>query len=159
MLAIRLQRKGRKGHAQSRVIVQESRLSPASGKVVQTLGNFDPHSKVTTLDAEKAKYYMDNGAQPSNSVARLFKREGVKMPDWVEVDDKKQRTTKNAEKLRKNQPKVEAPAEEAVSPAIEQPTEDATEADVSEEKAEEPKEETAEKTAQDTKEPEEKTES
>ena len=120
MLAIRMQRRGRKGHAQFRVIVQESRLSPKSGRVVASLGSYDPHSKVVTLDKEKAEFYLSNGAQPSNSVAKLLQREKVKLPDWVEIETVQKRTIRNAEKLRKNQPAEEAPeatAEEAPAEA------------------------------------------
>lgn len=124
MLAIRLQRKGRKGHAQFRVIVQESRLSPKSGRVVANLGAYDPHTKVATLDTEKAEYYLTNGAQPSDRVVRIFTFEKVKMPSWVEVTDKQSRSVRNPEKLRKNMPKEEAPAAEAETAPEETPAAD-----------------------------------
>lgn len=131
MLAIRMQRTGRKGHAMFRVIVQESRLTPTSGKVVALLGSYDPHAKTTTLDKEKAATFLKNGAQPSDRVALLLKSEGVKLPSWVTVDGKKAGKLKNAEKLRRNRPAEpvaqEAPAEE---PAAE--TEVATETEVAE---------------------------
>ena len=114
MLAIRMQRTGRKGHAMFRVVVQESRVTPTSGNVVALLGSYDPHAKTTTLDKDKAATFLKNGAQPSERVARLLKSEGVKLPDWVTVDSKKVGKLKNPEKLRKNQPKEEAPKEEAV---------------------------------------------
>jgi small subunit ribosomal protein S16 len=112
MLAIRMQRTGRKGHAMFRVIVQEARLTPTSGKVVALLGSYDPHAKTTTLDKEKAATFLKNGAQPSDRVALLLKNEGVKLPKWVSIDTKKAGKLKNPEKLRKNQPK-EAPAAQA----------------------------------------------
>lgn len=116
MLAIRMQRTGRKGHAMFRMVVQESRLTPTSGKVVALLGSYDPHAKAVTLDKEKAALYLKNGAQPSERVARLFKNEGVKLPSWVNIPDAKKRTVRNPEKLRKNQPKEEAAlAPEAVA--------------------------------------------
>lgn len=118
MLAIRMQRTGRKGHAQFRIIVQESRRSPSSGRVVASLGHYDPHTKTAVLEKEKASTYLTNGAQPSDRVARLLKSEGVKLPDWVKLAAKKKRTIRNAEKLRKNRP-----AEEAVK------TEEPTQAD------------------------------
>ncbi|MDZ7786087.1 MAG: 30S ribosomal protein S16 [Candidatus Saccharibacteria bacterium] len=111
MLAIRLQRTGRKGHAQFRMIVQEARRSPSSGRVVEILGNYDPHSKALNIDKEKAKTFLDNGAKPSDRVARILKTEGVKLPSWVKIVDHLDKKTKNPEKLRKNQPKEEAPAE------------------------------------------------
>jgi small subunit ribosomal protein S16 len=114
MLAIRMQRTGRKGHAMFRVVVQESRLTPTSGKVVVTLGSYDPHAKVATLDKEKAAFYLEHGAQPSERVARLLHSEGVKLPDWVKLAEGKAGKLRNPEKLRKNQPKEAAPAAEEV---------------------------------------------
>lgn len=115
MLVIRMQRTGRTGHAQFRVVVQDSRRTPSSGKVVATIGHFNPHTKETTLNKEKATHYLTNGAQPSERVVRLFKAEGIALPAWVKVPDTKTRTTRHPEKLRKNQPAEEAaPAEEPV---------------------------------------------
>lgn len=111
MLAIRMQRTGRKGHAQFRVVVQDSRLTPTSGRVVAGLGSYDPHTKEAKLDLEKAEFYLKNGAQPSSRVAALLKSQGVKLPDWVVVAEGKQKSVKNADKLRKNQPAEEVVAE------------------------------------------------
>lgn len=102
MLVIRMQRTGRKGHAQFRIVVQDSRRTPTSGKVVARLGSFDPHSKQTTLDKEKAQFYLEHGAQPSPRVVRLLQSEKVKLPVWVEASDKKTKSIKNLEKLRRN---------------------------------------------------------
>jgi small subunit ribosomal protein S16 len=119
MLAIRMQRTGRKGHAMFRVVVQESRVTPTSGKVVALLGSYDPHAKTVTLDKEKAATFLKNGAQPSDRAAGLLKREGVELPKWVTLPSSKSRKLRNPEKLRKNQPKeepaAEAPAEEAAA--------------------------------------------
>ena len=52
MLAIRMQRTGRKGHAMFRMVVQDSRQTPTSGRVVATLGSYDPHTKTSTLNKE-----------------------------------------------------------------------------------------------------------
>ncbi len=112
MLAIRMQRTGRKGHAMFRVVVQESRLTPTSGKVIALLGSYDPHAKTTTIDKEKAATFLKNGAQPSDRVVALLQKEGVKMPAWVAVNGAKAGKLRNPEKLRKNQPKEEAPAAE-----------------------------------------------
>ena len=111
MLPIRIQRTGRKGHAMFRLVVQESRVTPTSGKVVVTLGSYDPHAKVATIDKEKGTFYLSNGAQPSDRAARLLKSEGVELPSWVKIASEKKRAIKNTDKLRRNQPKEEAPAE------------------------------------------------
>jgi small subunit ribosomal protein S16 len=115
-----MQRTGRKGHAMFRVVVQDSRRTPSSGKVVATLGSYDPHSKAVTLDKEKAAFYVEHGAQPSDRVARLLQAEGVKLPKWVKLLADKERTVRNPEKRRSTTPAEEAPAEE---PAAEEATE------------------------------------
>lgn len=111
MLAIRMQRTGRKGHAQFRIVVQDSRRHPSSGRFVAHIGHYDPHSKAVVLEKEKASQYLQNGAQPSDRVAKLFQTEGIDLPSWVKITSNKKRTTRNPEKLRKNQPKEEAPVE------------------------------------------------
>ncbi len=123
MLVIRMQRTGRKGHAQFRVVVQDSRRTPTSGKIVAALGSFDPHAKTTTLDKEKAQFYLDHGAQPSDRVVRLLKSEGVKLPKWVADASKKESAVRNPDKRRSTRPAEEvAPATEE-APAEEAPTE------------------------------------
>lgn len=134
MLVIRMQRTGRKGHAQFRVVVQDSRRTPTSGRVVAALGYFNPHTKETNVDKEKASFYMEHGAQPSDRVARLLKAEGVKLPKWVKLEANKKRAIKNVEKLRRNRPAEEAAPEE---PAPEAPAEEAAEAPAEEAAAEE----------------------
>lgn len=126
MLVIRLQRTGRKGHAQFRVVVQDSRRTPTSGKIVAQVGTYDPHSKQTALNKERVQHYLDNGAQPSDRVVVLLKAEGVVLPQWVTESAKKKGKIRNPEKLRRNQPKEEAVAEE---PATEAPAEEAAPAE------------------------------
>ena len=121
MLAIRLQRTGRKGHAMFRMVVQDSRRTPTSGRFVAQLGSYDPHSKTLSINKEQTELYLKNGARPSDRVARLIKEDGVKLPDWVVLESNKKGALRNAEKLRKNQPKEEASVEEA--PVEEAPAE------------------------------------
>jgi small subunit ribosomal protein S16 len=119
MLTIRMQRTGRKGHAMFRVVVQDSRQTPTSGKLVAHLGNYDPHSKTLNLDKEKAAFYLEHGAQPSERAARLLKGDGVKLPKWVKEPTKKEHAVKNPEKRRSTAPEkpAEAPAEEPAEAA------------------------------------------
>jgi small subunit ribosomal protein S16 len=137
MLVIRLQRVGRKGLAQFRVVVQDSRRTPTSGRVVASLGHYNPHSKETVINKEKAQFYLDNGAQPSERVVLLFKSEGVKLPKWVEVPAKQEGKIRNPEKLRRNQPKEEAPVEEAPAEEVAEETSTAEESAGAETTAEE----------------------
>lgn len=127
MLAIRLQRVGRAGYPTYRLAVQESQRHPSSGRVVAYVGSYNPHTKDANVQVETAQKYLDNGAQPTPRVAKLLKEAGVKLPKWVkEATGDKQKAIRNAEKLRKNQPKeeveetpveAEAPAEEAAESA------------------------------------------
>lgn len=139
MLVIRMQRTGRKGHAQFRVVVQDSRRTPTSGRIVASLGNFNPHSKEANLDKEKISFYLEHGAQPSDRVARLLKTEGVKLPSWVKLESDKKRDVKNADKRRSTRPAEEvqeAPAEPEATEE-EAPAEEAADAPEAEVPAEE----------------------
>ena len=127
MLVIRMQRTGRKGHAMFRIVVQDSRRTPTSGKVVAFLGSYDPHAKAITLDKDKAKFYLEHGAQPSDRLARLLKAEAVKLPAWVNLPANKERRVRNAEKRRSTRPEEPAapvePVAEAEAPAEQVPVE------------------------------------
>lgn len=140
MLAIRMQRTGRKGHAMFRVVVQDARRTPTSGKIVAQLGSYDPHAKTVTLDKEKAGFYLEHGAQPSDRVVVLLKKEGVKLPKWVSMPDKKEQKVRNPDKRRSTRP--DEPAAE--EPAAEEPAEETAPAE-EEKPAEESEEKTEEK--------------
>ena len=111
MLAIRLQRLGRKALPVYRLAVQEAQRHPSSGRVVAYVGSYNPHTKETFINTEKVAYYLGNGAR----VVRILKDQKVKLPSWVKEASKKESSIKSPEKLRKNQPKDEAPSEEAPS--------------------------------------------
>lgn len=129
MLAIRLQRLGRKGYPTYRLAVQEAQRHPSSGRVVAYAGSYNPHTKEVKLDTEKIEFYLKNGAQPTPRVAKLLKEAKVKLPEWVKLHESKDGKIRNAEKLRKNQPQEEAPVEEeaAEAPAEEPSAEPAAE--------------------------------
>ena len=123
MLAIRLQRIGRKGYPVYRLAVQEAQRHPSSGRVVAYVGSYNPHTKEANVQVEAAQKYLDNGAQPTPRVVKLLAEAGVKLPKWVKTPAAdKQKAIRNAEKLRKNQPKEE------VEEVTEAPVEEATEA-------------------------------
>ncbi|MDB5166635.1 MAG: rpsP [Candidatus Saccharibacteria bacterium] len=127
MLAIRLQRTGRKGHAMFRVVVQDSHVTPSSGKVVAALGSYDPHTKTATIVKDKASFYLEHGAQPSPRVVRLFEQESIALPAWVLKAAEKQGKLRNPEKLRRNQPKEEPVAEAEPETTAEEPAAETTE--------------------------------
>ena len=74
MLAIRLSRYGKKKKPSYRVVVIDSRR-PRDGRFVEVVGTYDPLKKPAEikLDAERVKYWLGCGAQPSNTV-RSFLR-------------------------------------------------------------------------------------
>lgn len=133
MLAIRMQRNGRAHLPVYRIVVQESQRHPLSGRVVAEVGNYNPATKALVLNKELVEKYLKNGAQPSSRVAMILKKNGIKLPKWYKEAPKKNKTAKHADKLRKNQPKEEAPAE---APAAEEAP---VEAPAEEAPAEEPK--------------------
>lgn len=116
MLSIRLQRTGRKSHAMFRIVVQDSRRTPTSGKIVAALGSYNPHSKDLILDIDKAKTFLKNGANPTPRIVSLFKLKKIEMPVWVEANKTNKTSIKHPEKLRKNQPKVEKEVVEELIP-------------------------------------------
>ncbi len=127
MLAIRLQRLGRKGHPVYRLAVQESQRHPSSGRVVAYVGSYNPHTKESKVDQEKVEKYLGSGAQPTPRVVRILKDQKVTLPSWVKVPADKNVSIKNVEKLRRNRPVEEAPVVEEVAEA---PAEEAAEAPV-----------------------------
>lgn len=138
MLVIRLQRVGRKGHAQFRVVVQDSRRTPTSGKIVARVGTYDPHSKVINLNKERATHYLEHGAQPSPRVVMLLKSEGIKLPEWVKLPAKQTAKTRSPEKLRRNRPAEEVAVEEPVVVEAEAPVAEPESAEPATEEATEP---------------------
>lgn len=123
MLAIRLQRIGRKGYPVYRLAVQESQRHPSSGRVVAYVGSYNPHTKEVNVQVETAQKYLDNGAQPTPRVVKLLAEAGVKLPKWVKAPaTDKQKAIRNAEKLRKNQPKEEVTEEVVEETATEEVT-------------------------------------
>ena len=125
MLAIRLQRLGRKAYPVYRLAVQEAQRHPSSGRVVAYVGSYNPHTKDLTLDREAILKYIGNGAQPSNSVIKLLQQEKVALPDWVVLKKKNKKSKQEPVEEPAAAPAEEAPAEEA--PA-EEPAAEAEEA-------------------------------
>jgi small subunit ribosomal protein S16 len=127
MLAIRLQRLGRKAMPVYRVAVQESQRHPSSGRVVAYVGAYNPHTKEVKLDKEKIEFYLKNGAQPSPRVVRLMEAGKIALPAWVKKPAVKTSKIRHSDKLRKNQPKEAPVAEVPAEEPKEVPTEEKTE--------------------------------
>ncbi|MCR5611461.1 MAG: 30S ribosomal protein S16 [Clostridiales bacterium] len=78
MLKIRLRRMGAKKAPFYRIVVADSR-APRNGAFVEEIGYYNPISDPVQLvvDAEKAKNWMKNGAQPTDTVRGLLKKSGA----------------------------------------------------------------------------------
>lgn len=78
MVKIRLKRMGAKKNPFYRVVVADIR-SPRDGRFIEEIGYYNPISEPKTIkiDADKAKAWMDKGAKPTETVARLLKQSGI----------------------------------------------------------------------------------
>jgi small subunit ribosomal protein S16 len=76
MLSIRLRRTGAAKRPYYRVVVADSR-STRDGRFVEVLGHYDPRQDpaVVKIDTERARYWLDKGARPSDTVRSLLKRD------------------------------------------------------------------------------------
>ncbi|MDD2512915.1 MAG: 30S ribosomal protein S16 [Proteiniphilum sp.] len=77
---LRLQRRGRKNHPFYQIIVADSR-APRDGKYIERIGSYNPntHPATITLDFDRALYWLQTGAQPSDTVRNILSDEGVLM--------------------------------------------------------------------------------
>lgn len=75
---IRLRRMGAKKAPFYRIVVADSRY-PRDGRFIEEVGYYDPTKdpSVIKIDAEKAKKWLSNGAQPTDTVKALMKIQGV----------------------------------------------------------------------------------
>ena len=75
---IRLRRMGAKKAPFYRIVVADSRF-PRDGRFIEEIGYYDPTKEpsVIKVDADKAKSWMQNGAQPTDTVKKILKNGGV----------------------------------------------------------------------------------
>jgi small subunit ribosomal protein S16 len=75
---IRLRRMGQKKAPFYRIVVADSR-APRDGKCIEEIGTYDPTRDPSEyhVDAELAKKWLANGAQPTETVSRIFKAAGI----------------------------------------------------------------------------------
>lgn len=75
---IRLRRMGAKRAPFYRVVVADSRY-PRDGRFIEKIGTYDPTKDpaIVNIDSEKAKKWISNGAQPTDTVKALLKKNGI----------------------------------------------------------------------------------
>jgi len=121
-LRIRLSRAGAKKRPYYRIVVADSR-SPRDGRFMDRLGSYDPllpkdSPDRVRLDAERARYWLDRGALPSDRVARfLGAAEVIPMPARKDNPDKAKPKAKAQERLEAQRKAAEAAAAPAEADA------------------------------------------
>ena len=75
---IRLQRGGRKGYAFYRIVIADAR-APRDGRFTEKIGSYNPNTNPATVDLnfDRALYWVEVGAQPTDTVRTILSREGV----------------------------------------------------------------------------------
>ena len=78
MVKLRLKRMGKKGHPFYRSVAADSR-SPRDGRIIEQLGTYNPLNAEAqvTLDEEKVMKWLQNGAQPSDTVRSILSKQGL----------------------------------------------------------------------------------
>jgi small subunit ribosomal protein S16 len=125
MLTIRLARIGKKNRAQFQIVLQEHTVAPG-GRHVEVLGSHDPHQKKTVFKEERVKYWLEKGAQASDTIHNLLLNKGiisgekrkVKMPKKAEAP---------AEEIKVEEAKEAVKTEEAIAAPMETAPETKTE--------------------------------
>ncbi|MGC8868687.1 MAG: 30S ribosomal protein S16, partial [Sulfurihydrogenibium sp.] len=76
LVKIRLARAGRKKHPVFRMVVIDSK-KPREGKAIEYLGTYDPILKTGNINVEKAKEWLQKGAQPTERALKILKTFGL----------------------------------------------------------------------------------
>jgi small subunit ribosomal protein S16 len=78
MLKIRLKRIGRRGQPHYRIVIMES-SQPRDSEAIEEIGYYNPRQdpSVFDLDKDRAKYWLERGAQPTDTIAQYFVKEGL----------------------------------------------------------------------------------
>ncbi|MEG1615838.1 MAG: 30S ribosomal protein S16 [Bacteroidales bacterium] len=77
---IRLQRHGRKNYAFYQIVIADSR-APRDGKFIERIGSYNPNTNPATIDLnfEKALYWVQTGAQPTDTTRNILSEQGIYM--------------------------------------------------------------------------------
>ena len=78
MVKIRLRRMGAKKNPYYRIVVADSKF-PRDGRCIEEIGTYDPLAtpSAVKVDADRVKYWIKNGAQPTDTVRALLKKAGA----------------------------------------------------------------------------------
>ncbi|MBI2590218.1 30S ribosomal protein S16 [Candidatus Berkelbacteria bacterium] len=106
MLRIRLRRTGKKHQPHYRLVIAEH-TAPIKGKFIAVVGHYNPRSKELVLKQDEILKWLDTGAQPSNTVAKLLVRDGMKHAQ-IKIRLHPESTKKSAETAPKEKTEMSA---------------------------------------------------
>lgn len=157
MLIIRFQRTGRRNSPFYRVVLQNKKDAIGS-KALQILGSYNPHTKDAVLKKDEILKFVGNGAQVSNSIARLLVANGVKHNRIVFVEKAQKAPKKKAQEAATNKAKdaEEKLANKPAEVTETQATQDAAPEPEEKSKVDEPKTPAVEESSKEEKPAEEK---
>jgi len=144
MIKIRLLRKGKKHQPHYSVVVADKRMSPRGGNFIEKLGFLNPKTKEVSLNKERIKYWLGQGAKCSDTVHNLLVSEKLIEGKKIDVHkESKKKTDQKLDKEAKTEVKPEEKKEESKLEEKEEQksTEEGKEEDKKEEKPEDKKEE------------------
>jgi len=159
MLKIRLTRTGKKKQPSYRIVVAEH-TAPIQGKFIAIVGNYNPFSKKVVLNKEEIEKWMNNGAKPSNTIAKILQKEGLKHPSIVikKFAAKSKKQLEAEKKIAEEEKAKEAVEKEAKKAEFEQELAEKAAEKEEETKNEPATDENAEAPKEENKEPEQKSE-
>ena len=122
-IKIRLARGGSKKRPFYRIVAADSRM-PRDGRFIEKLGTYNPllpkdSEERVKMDAERIQYWIGQGAQPTDRVARMLEAAGLK-------DKAERNNPKKGAPGKKAQERAEEKAAKAAAPAEEAPAEEAS---------------------------------
>ena len=149
MLMIRLQRVGRRNHAEFRVVVTEKARAAKSSNYKELIGNYNPHTDEFNVNEERIKHWMSVGAKTSDTLHNLLVGKGI-------IKGKKINVLPRKSPIQKEEKEAEAAAPETTKDTEEAKLDEAVKEAAEVAKDEEPADNASEETK--TEEPEEKKE-
>lgn len=141
---IRLARHGHKAHAFYHIVVANAK-SPRDGKFIEKIGSYNPNTNPATvvLDIDKAVAWLNNGAQPTDTVRSILSKEGALLKKHLlegvkkgAFDEAKAEEKFNAWKQQKEEAKQQAAQKDSVKKAEDKKSRQAAEAKVNADRAE-----------------------
>ncbi len=107
MLVIRFIRTGKRNQPFFRIVVTDKKNPPQGGRFLEILGFFNPLTKERKLKAERIKYWLSVGAQPSKSLHNLLVSEGIIKAKKIDVHKKPKKKEKEKEEVKEEEVKKE----------------------------------------------------